>query len=179
MQKVQSYTTTRTQTFDLIISALLIALVFVATVFINIKLPTGNGGLVHLGTGMLFIASILFGPKKGALAGSVGMALFDLMSGWTLWAPGTFIARGLQGYIAGKFAWSNGRNGNSIGFNLLGMVLSIPVMLAVYYVYEAILYNSWIMPAASIPGNLIQNAVGMIVAIPVCLVLKKIPLFSK
>ncbi|MDI7743218.1 ECF transporter S component [Lysinibacillus fusiformis] len=179
MQKTQSYSSSRSQTFDLILSALLIALVFVSTVFINIKLPIGgNGGLVHLGTGMLFIASILFGPKKGAIAGSFGMALFDLMSGWTIWAPGTFIARFLQGYIVGKIAWSNDENGNSIILNLVGMIISVPVMAAVYYVHEAIIYGNWIQPAASIPGNITQNVIGMIVAIPVCLVLKKTPLFK-
>ncbi|MFC7687790.1 ECF transporter S component [Ureibacillus sp. GCM10028918] len=179
MQKTQSYSSPRTQTFDLIVSALLIALVFVATVFLNIKLPIGgNGGLVHLGTGMLFIASILFGPKKGAIAGSLGMALFDLMSGWTIWAPGTFIARGLMGYIVGKIAWSNGKSGNSAGLNILGMVVSTPVMLVVYYLYESIIFGNWIVPLGSIPGNLIQIAVGMIVAIPVCIVLKKTPLFK-
>ncbi len=144
MQKTQSYSNTRTQTFDLIITALLIALVFVATVFLNIKLPFGNGGLVHLGTAMLFIASILFGPKKGALAGAVGMGLFDIVSGWTLWAPITIVARGLQGFIVGKIAWSNGRNGNSIGLNLLATIVSVPFMIGVYYIGEGILYANWI-----------------------------------
>lgn len=179
MQKTQTYSNSRNQTFDLIISALLIALVFVSTVFINIKLPiAANGGLVHLGTGMLFIASILFGPKKGAIAGSFGMALFDLMSGWTVWAPGTFVARGLQGYLVGKIAWANGKDGNSIGLNLLATILSVPVMSGVYYVYEALMYGNWIQPALSIPGNIVQNVIGIIVAIPVCLVLKKTPLFK-
>ena len=105
MQKTTSYS--RARTFDLILTSMLIALVFVATLLLNIKLPiTANGGLVHLGTAMLFIVSILFGPKKGAIAGAVGMGLFDLVSGWTLWAPFTFLTRGLQGYIVGKIAWS-------------------------------------------------------------------------
>ena len=179
MQKTLDYSSSRTKTFDLIISALLIALVFVSTVFLNIKLPIGGqGGLVHLGTGMLFIASIMFGPKKGAIAGSMGMGLFDLMSGWTIWAPGTIIARGLQGYIVGKIAWSKGKNGNSVVLNILAMIVSVPVMLVVYYFYESIIFGNWINPLASIPGNLIQNAVGMVIAIPVCLVLKKTPLFK-
>ena len=38
---------------------------------------------------MLSVVSILFGPKKGAVAGAIGMGLFDLISGWTLWAPFT------------------------------------------------------------------------------------------
>jgi uncharacterized membrane protein len=158
---------------------MLIALVFVATLLLNIKLPiTANGGLVHLGTAMLFIASILFGPKKAAIAGAIGMGLFDIVAGWTLWAPFTIVARGLQGYIVGKIAWSNGRNGNSVAFNILATISSIPVMLAVYYLCEGILYNNWIAPMASIPGNIVQNVVGILVAIPVAIALKKISFFK-
>lgn len=178
MQKTQSYSKPQQKTFDLIITALLIALVFVSTVFLNLKLPIGNGGLVHLGTAMLFIASILYGPKKGALAGALGMGLFDVVGGWMLWAPITIVARGLQGYIVGKIAWSNGRKGNSIGFNLIATIVSIPFMIAVYYFGEVILYSNWIAPFASMPGDLIQNVLGVIIAIPVCIVLKKVSYFK-
>jgi len=158
---------------------MLIALVFVATLLLNIKLPiTANGGLVHLGTAMLFIISILFGPKKAAIAGAVGMGIFDLFAGYTLWAPFTIVARGLQGYVVGKIAWSNGRNGNSIVFNVIAMILSIPVMLAVYYLCEGIIYGNWIAPVGSIPGNIVQNVVGIIVAIPVGIALKRVPFFK-
>ena len=171
--------TSKTKTFDLILTAMLVSLVFVATLFLNIRLPiAANGGLVHLGTAMLFITSILFGPKKGALAGALGMGLFDLFSGWTLWAPFTFVARGLQGYIVGKIAWSGGRHGNSFTFNVLATICSIPVMLVVYYICEGILFSNWLVPLASIPGNLVQNVVGICVAIPLCAFLKKTPIFK-
>ena len=179
MEKAQSYSDSRQKTIDLIITAMLIALVFVSTVFINIKLPiSANGGLVHLGTAMLFIASILFGPKKGAIAGAIGMGLFDLMGGWALWAPITILARGLQGYIVGKIAWANGRKGDSIAFNITAAIISIPFMVAIYYIGEGILYANWIAPLASIPGDLVQNVLGILIAIPVCVVLKKVPYFK-
>ncbi|MEH6940599.1 ECF transporter S component [Bacillus sp. JJ722] len=179
MESAQSYSKSRQKTFDLIITSMLVALVFVSTVFMNIKLPiTANGGLVHLGTAMLFIASILFGPKKGALAGAIGMGLFDILGGWALWAPITILARGLQGYIVGKIAWSNGRKGNSIALNLTATIVSIPFMVAVYYIGEGILYANWIAPLASIPGDLLQNVLGIIVAVPVCVILKKAPYFK-
>ena len=162
-------------TFQLVLTAMLITLVFVSTFFINIKLPiAANGGLVHLGSAMLFVIAILFGPKKGAIAGAFGMALFDLFSGWTLWAPFTFLARGLQGWIIGKIAWSSGRNGQSTAFNILAVVVSVPFMLFGYYICERVLYDSWIIPLASIPGNLVQNSVGLIVAIPATIALKKL-----
>lgn len=175
----QSLTTTRNRTYDLIITALAISLVFVSTLFLNIRLPiAANGGLVHLGTAMLFILAILLGPKKGALVGAIGMGLFDLFSGWVVWAPITFIARGVQGYVVGRIAWSLGRKGSSTKFNTLAILASIPLMVACYYVGEAILFSSWIIPAASIPGDLVQNVIGFIIAIPVAKFLKRLPMFK-
>lgn len=179
IQRPSSYTKSRTKTFDLVITAILAALVFVATMFINLKLPIGQGGLIHLGTSMLFISAILFGPKKGALAGAIGMGLFDIVGGWLIWAPTTIISRALQGFIVGKIAWSKGHKGDHIGFNILGAVVSMPVMIAVYYIGQAIMFNSWVAPMASIPGDVIQNIVGLMIAIPVCVVLKKTPYFKK
>jgi uncharacterized membrane protein len=179
MQTTQTYSKPGYKTFDLILTAMLIALVFLST-FLNIKLPiAANGGLVHLGTAMLFIAAILFGPKKAALAGAIGMALFDLAGGWALWAPITFVSRALQGFIVGKIAWSNGRNGNSLAFNLIGTIVSMPVMIAVYYIGEVILYGNWVAPVASIPGDVVQNVLGVIVALPVSAALKKVPYFNR
>lgn len=177
MQKTRTYSSA--QTYNLIISSMLIALVFVSTLLLNIKLPiTANGGLVHLGTAMLFISSILFGPKKGLVAGAFGMGLFDLVSGWTLWAPFTFLIRGLQGYIVGKIAWSKGHDGDNLALNLVATIISTPFMIAGYYICEAILFKSWIIPLASIPGDLVQIVIGIAVALPACIALKKIPFFK-
>ncbi|MEJ9281579.1 ECF transporter S component [Ureibacillus thermosphaericus] len=179
MQKTNTLSKQRGKTTDLAIQAMLVALVFISTIFLNIKLPiASNGGLVHLGTAMLFIAAILFGPKKGAIAGAVGMGLFDLVGGWLVWAPITIISRALQGYIVGKIAWSNGSRGDSLAKNIIATIVSIPVMVGVYYIGEAIMFSSFIMPLASIPGDLVQNGIGIIIAIPVCMVLKKIPYFA-
>lgn len=180
MQKSVSATTTRSRTFDLILTAVCITLVFVSTLFLNIRLPISiNGGLVHLGTAMLFITTLLFGPKKGMIIGAVGMGLFDVFSGWVLWAPFTFITRGLQAYIVGAIAFSGRRKAESIPFNILAIIVSIPVMLSGYYLCEAIIFGNWIVPATSIPGNLLQNIVGLIIAIPTVKLLKKIPIFNR
>lgn len=73
------------------ITAMAVALTYVFTAFVNVRLPiAANGGLIHLGNVPLFIMAILFGKKTGAIAGGVGMGLFDLLSGWTAWAPFTF-----------------------------------------------------------------------------------------
>lgn len=180
MQKSVSTNTASSRTHDLITTAICITLVFISTLFLTIRLPISiNGGLVHLGTAMLFITTLLFGAKKGMVIGAIGMGLFDIFSGWILWAPFTFITRGLQAYIVGAIAFSGARNGNSIPLNSLAIIISIPIMLAGYYVCEGIIFGNWIVPATSIPGNLLQNSIGLLIAIPVVKLLKKLPLFAK
>ena len=66
----------RHSTKDMVLAGMGIALVFVATL-INIKLPIGQGGLIHLGNVPLFLFAILFGRKTGAIAGALGMGLVD------------------------------------------------------------------------------------------------------
>lgn len=162
------------KTKDMVETALLTALVFVATAFINIRLPIlASGGLVHLGTVMLFITAIVFGKEKGAIAGAIGMAIFDLSSGWALWAPFTFIVRGVMGYMVGSITWSKNREGNNFLFNVLAVILSGAWMIVGYYITEGILYGNWLTPVASIPGNITQIVIGLILGLPIAKVLKK------
>ncbi|SUQ49927.1 Thiamine precursor transporter HmpT [Clostridium neonatale] len=161
-------------TKDLVETALLTTLVFVATAFINIRLPIlSSGGLVHLGNVILFAAAILFGKKKGAIAGAVGMAIFDLSSGWALWAPFTFIVRGIMGYIVGAIAYSNNKNGDSFLFNVLALIASGIWMIIGYYITEVILYGNLLAPVASIPGNITQLVVGLVLGLPLAKILKR------
>lgn len=161
-------------TRDLVETSLLIALVFIATKFINIRLPISiNGGLVHLGNTMLFISAIVFGKKKGAISGAFGMALFDLVSGWTMWAPFTFIIRGIMGYIIGHIAWSNGKCGNNTATNIFAVIISGIWMLIGYYITEVILYGNLVAPLTSIPGNITQVVIGLIIGLPIAKIIKK------
>lgn len=157
---------------DMVITSLLIGLVFIFTRFINIRLPISiNGGLIHLGNVMLFVSAIVFGKKKGAMAGAFGMALFDIMSGWMAWAPFTFVIRGAMGYIIGSIAEK--REGKNIMYNIFGIILGGIIMIAGYYITEGILYGNWISPMTSIPGNITQILVGALLGLPTVIALKK------
>src|SRR4051812_12039560 len=102
METTYSQTKTTSKTKTIVINALFIALTLLATMFINIKLPImGNGGLIHLGNVPLFIAALVYGKKTGFIAGAFGMGFFDLISGWAIWSPFTFIIVGTMGFIVG------------------------------------------------------------------------------
>lgn len=163
--------TTKTKT--LVINALFIAFTLAATMFINIRLPImGNGGLIHLGNVPLFIAAFVYGRKTGAIAGAFGMGLFDVLSGWTAWAPFTFIIVGTMGFLAGLI--SEKVPGNRVLVNTLAVAVALIVKIVGYYFTEVILYSNWIQPFGSIPGNVLQVVVAGIIVVPFAGRLKKL-----
>ena len=140
---------------EIAITGVCIALTFVATGFINIRLPiAANGGLVHLGNVPLFLAAIIFGKRTGALAGSFGMALFDLMGGWVLWAPFTFVIVGLMGFTVGAIT----ENHKGFRWNALAIAAACVIKIA---------------PVMSIPGNLVQIGVAAVLVLPIAEVVRR------
>lgn len=158
------------QTKQLVYAALGIALVFVCTVFVNVRLPiAANGGLIHLGNVPLFIIAILYGRWLGALAGGLGMALFDVVGGWFLWAPFTLVIVGLMGYTVGAICEKN----QSLTAYVLALAAACIIKVVGYYGAEVIIYGNWFAPMTSVPGNLVQIGVASVVVLPVVLKLRK------
>lgn len=165
------------QTKQLVYAALGIALVFVCTAFLNLRLPiAANGGLVHLGNVPLFIIAILYGRRFGALAGGIGMALFDVVGGWFLWAPFTLVIVGLMGYTVGVICEKR----RTLTAYILAMVAACLIKVVGYYGAEGIIYGNWLAPLTSIPGNLVQIALAAIIVLPVLSKLRKnMPISSR
>ncbi|MFC7372600.1 ECF transporter S component [Fictibacillus iocasae] len=160
------------RTKALVINALFIALTLVATMFINFKLPTiGNGGLIHLGNVPLFIAAFVFGRRTGAIAGAFGMGLFDLISGWNMWAPFTFVIVGAMGYVAGLI--SEKVPGKKAFVYIIAVIAAMLIKIVGYYFTEVVLYGNWIQPFGSVPGNIVQVALAGIIVVPIVARIKK------
>ena len=150
----------------LTITALFIALTYVFTAFVNVRLPiTANGGLIHLGNVPLFICAILFGKKSGALAGGIGMGLFDLLSGWTLWAPFTLIIVGIMGFTVGKL--TEDHRHQNIKWYVIAIAAACVIKVVGYYIAEVIIYGNPLAPVSSIPGNLVQIGVAAVITLVV------------
>ena len=163
----------RNKTYTLVITALFIALTYVATWLINIRLPlVGSGGLIHLGNVPLFIGAMLYGRTTGALAGAFGMGLFDLFSGWTAWAPFTFVIVGAMGYVVGLMAEKKPFKNTNVN-NIVSIILALIIKIVGYYFAEVILYGNWVAPLGSIPGNILQVGVAGVIVLVI------IPQFRK
>ena len=147
---------------ELAITAVCIVLVYVFTAVVNVKLPiAAAGGLIHLGNVPLFVAAILFGKRTGMIAGGIGMGLFDLLSGWTLWAPFTLVIVGCMGLVVGAVT----ENKKSFPRYILAMVLACVIKIVGYYIAEGFIYGNWIAPVSSIPGNLVQIGVAAVITL--------------
>ena len=136
--------------------ALFIALTFVLTL---ICIPGPRGGFVHFGNIPAFTAAIILKRKSGWIPGAVGMTLYDLAGGFLIWAPFTFVIRMLMGIVLSSAVKDT--EGRSAGRNAFGMLLSSAVMIAGYYAAEMIIYGNPVSPVMSIPGNVIQLAIGI------------------
>lgn len=155
---------------EIAITGVCIALTFIATAFINIRLPlAANGGLVHLGNVPLFLAAIIFGKRTGAFAGAFGMALFDLMGGWVLWAPFTFVTVGLMGYAVGAVTEKH----HGFRWNVLAIAIACVIKIVGYYIAEVVIYGNWVAPVLSIPGNLVQLGVAAVLVLPIAEVVRR------
>lgn len=151
---------------ELTICGAFTALVCVLTMFIQVQIIPAEGGMIHLGNVPLFFAAAFFGKRVGAICGGLGMALSDLLSGWTMWAPATLIIVGLMGFVFGAIV-----NKKPTLPRLLGATAAVLVIkLAGYYIFEAIVTGNWVAPWLSVPGNIMQIITGAIIAIPIILV---------
>lgn len=163
----------KNKTYELVIIALFIALTYVATWLINIRLPLmGSGGLIHMGNVPLFVGAMIFGRKTGALAGAFGMGLFDLLSGWTAWAPSTFVIVGDMGFVVGLLEEKKPFKHDMVT-HVVAIVLALIIKVVGYYFAEVILYGNWVVPLGSIPGNVLQVGVAGIIVLLFIQPLKK------
>ncbi|WP_425448080.1 ECF transporter S component [Dethiothermospora halolimnae] len=163
-------------TRDLVLNSLLIAIVFVATFMIKFHLPVSinDGGLVHMGTAALVAISIVFGKHRGAIAGGLGMFLFDVTSPFYMWAPFTLVIRFVMGYTIGTIAYANGKKGENMFYNIIAILISGVWMVAGYFCTNLILHHSWVGAVSSIYGDVLQVGIGLFIGLPLAMILKQV-----
>lgn len=150
-------------TRKLTITALMAALVTVMTMTISI--PIGSQGFLNFGDIMIFTSALLFGPQVGLIAGGIGSALADLLLAYPIWIPITLVAKGLEGYVAGKLSL----NAKTISQRIIAISAGGFCMIFVYFIGGVILTFSGdgLMPAigaglSGVPYNILQVVVGAI-----------------
>lgn len=148
-------------TFKICITAIFIALVYIATALIQIPIPLGYA---NLGDSIILLASFLFTPWIACIAGGVGASMADVLTGYPIWAVPTLIIKVGIALIACSI-FSIGKKNKSLYSvrTILGAVLSMLFMAAGYTVFGAVLYGSVAAGLSSAPGLLAEGVINIIV----------------
>ncbi len=184
------YTTTLSNTKFLVTAALMTALCCIGTMVI--KVPTPTMGYVHIGDGLVLLSGILLGPVYGSLAGGFGSMLADLLSGYLIFAPGTFLIKaGVAMIGGGSYCLLKKKVKNKKG-SFLPLLLSSTLgelfMVGGYFLYNifvisltngsfssASLGSALTQSFVEIPFNIMQGITGVLFVIILLPLLNKRP----
>ncbi len=95
----------KTDTRTLTLAAMFAALCYIGFTFFKIDIPVGSEKTAfHLGNVFCVLAALFIGGFWGGMAGSVGMTIADLTTGYITSAPKTFLLKLCIGLIVGFMA---------------------------------------------------------------------------
>lgn len=167
-------------TLIFVTTAMMTAMVMIATTFF--KIPNAMG-YIHLGDGFVLLAAIILPKKYACFAGGVGAGLADIYGGYAVWAPWTLVIKIVMVLIVQLFfdfltkRASNGKHIAKIAgipfAELFAYVLAVLWTVSGYYIAQGFISRNWIAPVADVPGNVLQAAVGSVIAILVSVTLGK------
>ena len=143
------------------------ALILIATLLF--KIPTGIG-YANLGDGFILVGAYLLGPAA-VFPAAIGSALADLLAGYPIYIPATFVIKGLMGLVAG-FLLKNDKV--TFSRKIIAFTLAELIMVAGYFGYESLPFMYGPAAAAgSVIPNLGQAAVGILMGMILTAILEK------
>ena len=153
--------------------AILTALTAVFTYIVRIPIAR-TGGYLNLGDVIIYFTAFTFGPVSALVAGGLGTAITDLISGYSQWAPISLLAHGIQGLVAGMIA-SIPWQGKSSTFNPFWVIAAVAgtVVMAGGYLIAQILMLGVGAALFELPWNLLQNLIGVVGAIPLTIAVRQ------
>ena len=150
----------KTKTQKIVIAAILAALTCIATMII--KIPSPLKGYLNLGDCVVLLSGWLLSPLYGFLAAGLGSGLTDLISGYGVYVPATFIIKGVMA-IAAYFGFRFLQNKvTNISARIVSGIVAELIMVFGYYVFEGFLYGFG-ASLVNIPANAVQGVAGLII----------------
>ncbi len=159
----------------LTLAAMLAAMTCVATMIIQV--PSPMNGYVNLGDCFVLLSGFLLGPFYGVAAAAIGSMMADILLGYAIYAPATFIIKGAMAFVAWR-VYTTG--GHKTSFAIIGAILAELIMIAGYFVFDGFILGYGLAAAGSIPGNSVQASFGIIAGIALLKITEKcIPQLKK
>ncbi|MBQ8808385.1 MAG: ECF transporter S component [Clostridia bacterium] len=151
-----------TKTQKIVLSALLASLVCVATMII--KIPSPLKGYLNLGDCVVLLAGWVLSPAYGFLAAGIGSALADVFSGYIIYAPATFVIKGIMAIVA-HFVFNILKEKTScLVSRIVSGTLAEIEMVGGYFLFEGFMYG-FLPSVVNIPANAVQGVAGLMLGI--------------
>ena len=152
----------KSKTKRIVLAALFAAMTTVATMVLHIPTP-GTSGYIHPGDALVVLSGILLGPVYGGLAAGLGSAFADLLSGYMLYVPITFIVKGIIAVVCSLVYHRLLKNVTSIiAKGIITGCFSTVIVAGGYCFFELFIYGKAAL--LSVPANLIQGLSGLVIA---------------
>ncbi len=136
--------------------AIMTAVTMVFTYVVRIPVAPTRG-YINLGDVAVFFTAFTFGPFTALISGGLGPAIADIVAGYSQWAPITFAAHGLQGFVAALIIKAlSTRKFAEPAAGFAGMI----VMVGLYLLGGAFMVGFG-AAAVEVPMNILQSAVGV------------------
>ncbi len=162
----------------LTLTGVLTALTTVATFVIQI--PTPSKGYINLGDTLVNLCAWILGGGYGAFAAGFGSALSDLISGYAIYAPATFVIKFLMAFVSFEIFHALEKKFPSLWVRIFSAVIAELIMITGYALFAGILYGSVETAWVSIPENAVQGIFGAGASVTLYeLILKRIPQLRK
>ncbi len=164
----------KTKTQKIVMSALFAALCCVATMII--KIPSPLKGYLNLGDCVVLLSGWILSPAYGFAAAGIGSALADVFSGYVVYAPATFVIKGIMAIVAHLcFKGMNNKLGKTPS-RIIGGTLAEVGMVLGYFVFEGFMYG-FAPSVVNIPANGVQGIAGLIVGLILVKIFEKSKMF--
>ena len=165
------------KTLRLVNSALFAALTCVATMCIHIPTP-GTGGYIHPGDALVILSGIVLGSLYGGLAAGIGSALADMLFGYYLYVPVTFIIKFAVAFLSAVIYRKLRDHGTGKTFACIVCGAAATVVVAGGYLsFELLIYGRGAI--ASLPANIIQGISGLVLATLLLPAVTKVPVLQQ
>jgi uncharacterized membrane protein len=152
--------------------ALKIAMVAVMTAVVVVftmvvKIPTAKGYLNLSDVAICFVA-FTFGPWTAFIAGGLGTALADLISGYAQWAPISFVVHGLEGLLVALVVRKKTEQNNIPAVRkVLAALVCVATVSVGYFLLSGAFISGFAVALAEVPWNVVQSAVGVVLGLAV------------
>ncbi len=144
----------------IVTASLMAAITCVATMIIHI--PSPLKGYLNLGDCVVLLSGWMLSPTYSFFAAGLGSALADVFSGYVLYAPATFIIKGLMSLIV-FYSFKLLRNRFSdLPSRIISGTSAELFMVLGYFLFEGCLYG-FLPSAINILPNGIQGVAGLVI----------------